>query len=601
MNLVQLFFEQARRLGDQPGMKVKRDGLYVDISWRQWAENVEAVAGGLLSQGLQAGAKVALLSENRPEWAYADLAILACACADAPVYPTNRAPQVEYIVKDSEAEFLFVSTAEQLEKGLELIGNCPSLKKIFVFDGDLPKTSPRHEKVMTLTELMTSGREWLKVKENAECLEATWQNIDAHDLATLIYTSGTTGDPKGVMLTHNNFISNVVSASKCVQVDTTDIFLSHLPLSHVLERMSGYYLPIYNGSVIAYAESIDMVSQNMSEVHPTIMISVPRLYEKIYDRIYDGAQQSSGIKKRLVFWAFGVAEQLAACKREGLNPSGWLQCQQGLAKKLVFAKLGEKLGGSLRFFISGGAPLPQKVAEFFYGTGYPIYEGYGLTETAPVMAVNYPSHIKFGTVGPVLEGVEVKIAEDGEILTKGPNVTIGYYNNQAATDAAFVDGWFCTGDVGELDSENYLKITDRKKDIIVTAGGKNIAPQHLENLLKMDKYITEVMLYGDRKKFISALLVPDLEKVEEYALKNDILFTDIRGLLENPEIRAMLGRRIEKVQEEHDIPGYEQVKKFVVMNSEFTMDNNEVTPTLKLKRKIVTAKFQKELDALYED
>ncbi|MCK5539612.1 MAG: long-chain fatty acid--CoA ligase [Deltaproteobacteria bacterium] len=601
MNLVQIFFEQARRLGDKAGLKVKRDGVYVDISWSEWAENVEAVAGGLLSQGLQTGAKVALLSENRPEWTYADLAILACACADSPIYPTNRALQVEYIVKDSEAEFLFVSTAEQLEKGLAIIGNCPALKKIFVFDENTPKNLLEHEQVMSLTELMNVGREWLKDKEKAERLEATWQNIDAQDLATLIYTSGTTGDPKGVMLTHNNFVSNIISTSKCVRVDTTDIFLSHLPLSHVLERMSGYYLPIYNGSVIAYAESIEMVSQNMSEVHPTLMISVPRLFEKIYDRIYDGAQQSTGIKKQLAFWAFGVADQISACKREGRNPGSWLNLQNSLAKKLVFAKLGDKLGGSLRFFVSGGAPLPQKVAEFFYGTGYPIYEGYGLTETSPVMTANYPSQIKFGTVGRPIEGVEVKIAEDGEILTKGPSVTTGYYNNSAATAEAFVDGWFCTGDVGELDSDNYLKITDRKKDIIVTAGGKNIAPQHLENLLKTDKYITEVMLHGDRKKFISALLVPDFERVEAYALKNDILFTDIKGLLENPEIRAMLGRRIEKVQQEYDIPGYEQVKKFVVMNSEFTMDNNEVTPTLKLKRKIVTAKFQKELDALYED
>ncbi len=599
MNLVQMFFEQARRLGDKTAIKVKRDGLYVDISWREWAVNVEALAGGLLSQGLQAGEKVALLSENCPEWACADLAILACACADVPVYPTNMAPQVEYIVKDSDAVFLFVSNAEQLEKGLAIIDNCPELKKIFVFNEEFPKALLEHENVMTLSELMADGREWLK--DNAECLEAIWQNIDMHDLATLIYTSGTTGDPKGVMLTHNNFISNVVSASKCVRVDMTDTFLSHLPLSHVLERMAGYYLPIYNGSVIAYAEAIEMVSQNMTEVHPTIMISVPRLFEKIYDRIYDGAHQSSGIKKQLVFWAFSVADQLALCKREGHNQGSWLKFQYGLAKKLVFAKLGEKLGGSLRFFISGGAPLPQKVAEFFYGTGYPIYEGYGLTETAPVLAVNYPLHMKFGTVGPVLDGVEIKIAEDGEILTKGPNVTIGYYNNQAATDEAVTDGWFHTGDVGELDSENFLKITDRKKDLIVTAGGKNIAPQHLENLLKMDKYITEAMLYGDRKKFISALLVPDFEKVEEYALKNDILFTNIKGLLENPEIRALLGRRIEKVHQEHNIPGYEQVKKFIVMYSEFSIDNNEVTPTLKLKRKIVTAKFKNELDVLYED
>ena len=403
------------------------------------------------------------------------------------------------------------------------------------------------------------------------------------------------------MLTHDNFISNVVAASNRISVSPSDIFLSHLPLSHVLERMSGYYFPLYNGAVIAYAESIDLLTLNMTEVHPTIMISVPRLFEKIYDRVYDGAHQSSGIKKRLVFWAFGLADKISACKREGRRPTAFLLWQYGLAKKLVFAKLGDKLGGSLRFFISGGAPLPQKVAEFFYGTGYPIFEGYGLTETAPVLSGNYPDHIKFGTVGPVLEGVEIKIAEDGEILAKGPNIALGYYNNPAATAEAFIDGWFYTGDVGELDSDNYLKITDRKKDIIVTAGGKNIAPQHLENLLKMDKYITEAMLYGDRKKFISALLVPDFEKVEEYALKNDILFTDVKGLLENPEIRALLGRRIDKVQLENSIPGYEQVKKFVILSSEFTMDNNEVTPTLKLKRKIITAKFQQELDALYEN
>lgn len=599
MNLVQIFFEQARRLKDRPGMLVKRDAKYAEISWSDWATQVEEIAGGLLMEGLQAGEKVALLSENRPEWAFADLAILACACADAPVYPTNLASQVEYIIKDSGAVFLFVSSAEQLEKGIAIIDNCPDLKKIFVFDEKISADLLNNEKVVTLSRLQAAGRQWLL--ENAERLEATWQNIDADDLATLIYTSGTTGDPKGVMLTHKNFISNVKACSKCVRVDSTDIFLSHLPLSHVLERMSGYYMPVYNGSVIAYAESIDQVSHNMTEVHPTIMISVPRLFEKIYDRIFDGAQQSRGIKKRLAFWAFGLAEKISACEREGHQPGGLLQFQHTLAKKLVFGKLGEKLGGRLRFFISGGAPLPQKVAEFFYGTGYPIFEGYGLTETAPVLAVNYPGHMKFGTVGPVLDGVEIKIAEDGEILAKGPNIALGYYNNPAATVEAFVDGWFHTGDVGELDQDDYLKITDRKKDLIVTAGGKNIAPQHVENLLKMDKYISEAMLYGDRMKFISALLVPDFERVEEYALKNDILFTDVKGLIENPEIRAMIGSRIDKVQQENNIPGYEQVKKFVILHSAFTMDNNEVTPTLKLKRKIVTANYKPELDALYEN
>ncbi len=598
MNLVQIFFEQARRLGERNAMLVKRGASYTGISWREWAENVEEVAGGLLSLGLKKGEKVGLLSENRPEWAYADLGILACACADVPIYPTNRVPQVAYLINNSEAVFLFVSTAEQLEKALAALDSCPGLKHIFVFD-EIPSEFLEHEKVMALDDLKEAGRQWLQT--NRERLEATWNSIQDDDLATLIYTSGTTGDPKGVMLTHNNFISNVATCSARVEVNENDTFLSHLPLSHVLERMAGYYLPIYNGAIIAYAEAIDKVPQNMGETHPTIMISVPRLFEKIYDRIYDGAQQSKGLKKRIAFWAFAVAEKISVCHDQGREPSAGLKLQHNLAQKLVFAKLGEKLGGRLRFFISGGAPLPRKLAEFFYGTGYPIFEGYGLTETSPVVAVNYTGHLKFGTVGPVLEGVEVKIAEDGEIMVKGPNVALGYYRNPEATREAFVGDWFYTGDIGELDAENYLRITDRKKDLIVTAGGKNIAPQHLENLLKMDKYLSEVMLYGDRRKFISALIVPDFEKVEEYALKHDILSVNRNGLLENPEIRAMISRRIEKVQDENQIPDYERVKKFVLLTSEFSMDNNEVTPTLKLKRKIVTGKYQKELDALYED
>jgi long-chain acyl-CoA synthetase len=598
MNLVQVFYEQVGRLGERTGMMVKKDDAYTGISWREIAENVEAIAGGLLSLGLEKGSKVALLSENRPEWVYTDLAVLSCACADVPIYPTNRVPQVAYLVNNSESVYLFVSTAEQLEKALDAVSICPELKKIFVFD-EVPAALLESEMVMPLAELQALGREWLN--QNRERLEAIRNSVQADDLATLIYTSGTTGDPKGVMLTHNNFISNVAACSARVEVNEHDVFLSHLPLSHVLERMSGYYIPLYNGAVIAYAESIDKVSQNMAETHPTIMISVPRLFEKIYDRIFDGAQQSKGLKKRLAFWAFSVAEKVAQCHDQGKPVPGGLKFQHNLASKLVFSKLGEKLGGRLRFFISGGAPLPRQLAEFFYGTGYPIFEGYGLTETSPVVAVNYTDHLKFGTVGPVLEGVEVKIADDGEIMVKGPNVALGYYKNPEATREAFVDDWFYTGDIGELDDENYLKITDRKKDLIVTAGGKNIAPQHLENLLKMDKYLSEVMLYGDRKKFISALIVPDFEKVEEYALKHDILSVNRNGLLENPEIRAMIQRRIEKVQDENQIPDYERVKKFVLLTSEFSMDNNEVTPTLKLKRKIVTSKYQKELDALYED
>ncbi|MCD6150593.1 MAG: long-chain fatty acid--CoA ligase [Deltaproteobacteria bacterium] len=598
MNLVQMFFDQVDRYGNDRAMMVKRGGAYADISWNEWAEEVRHIAAGLLSRGLQPGDKVALLSENRPEWAFIDLAILNTGGADVPVYPTNRPSQVVYIVNDSESAVIFVSTEEQLRKVLEVKKSCSRLKTIVVIDHGVDDALLADESVITLSFLEAEGKSWLQ--QNPGKLDEFKAQIKADDLATIIYTSGTTGDPKGVMLTHENFYRNCQGSATRNEVNHDDIALSHLPLSHVLERMSGYYLMIYVGATIAYAEAIDTVPLNMEEVGPTIMISVPRLFEKIYAKIYDAALHSSGLKRRLMFWAFGVADKIAVCKEGKKEPSAFLDWQYGLAKKLVFSKMGEKLGGRLRFFVSGGAPLPKKIAEFFYATGYFILEGYGLTETSPVLAVNTPEELKFGTVGKLIPDVQVKIADDGEILAKGPNITPGYYNNPEATRDAFVDGWFCTGDIGNLDDEGYLSITDRKKDLIVTAGGKNIAPQHLENLLKMDEYISEVMLYGDKQRFVSALLVPDYESLEEYALDHDVLYTDIRGLLEDPEIIRLFEQRLEKVQEENEIPHYEQVKKFILLDSDFSMDKEEITPTLKLRRKIVTAKYQQQLDALYE-
>ena len=599
MNLVRMFFDQVERYGDQRAMMVKRGGRYVDISWNEWAEHVRCIAAGLLSRGFQPGDKIALLSENRPEWAFVDFGVLSMGGADVPVYPTNRPKQIAYLVNNSEAGIIFVSTEEQLRKVLEIKETCPLLKTVVVFDQAVDDVLLADENVITLDFLEAEGKAW--IQDHPGKLEEIREKIKPDDLATIIYTSGTTGDPKGVMLTHHNFYSNCQGCLARVQVSRDDIALSHLPLSHVLERQAGYYLMVCGGATIAYAEAIDTVPQNMEEVGPTIMVSVPRLFEKIYAKIYDAAVQSSGLKKKLMFWAFGIADKIAACKEEKKAPSGFLAWQYGLAKKLVFSKMGEKLGGRLRFFVSGGAPLPKKIAEFFYATGYYILEGYGLTETSPVLAVNTPEELKFGTVGKVIPEVQVKIAEDGEILAKGPNITQGYYKNPQATAEAFVDGWFCTGDIGNLDDEGYLSITDRKKDLIVTAGGKNIAPQHLENLLKMDEYISEVMLYGDKQRFISALVVPDFENLERYALSHDILYTDIRGLLEDPEIIRLYEQRFRKVHEENEIPGYEQVKKFILLDSDFSMDDEEITPTMKLRRKIVTAKYQQQLDALYEE
>ncbi|MBN2232582.1 MAG: long-chain fatty acid--CoA ligase [Deltaproteobacteria bacterium] len=600
MNLVRMFFSRVEQYGDERALMVKRAGRYADISWREWGRRVECVAGGLMARGVQAGARVALLSENRPEWSYADLGILSCGAANVPIYPTSQPRQISYIINNSESAVLFVSTNEQLAKALQVRNDCPSLGLIvsFTAGADLAPEL-RVDGVVTLDELAGEGEKWLA--ENPAVLSALREKIGADDLATVIYTSGTTGDPKGVMLTHDNFYSNCAAVREIVVVDHHDVCLSHLPLSHVLERMAGYYLMIYGGATIAYAEAIDTVPQNLEEVKPTLMVSVPRLFEKIYDKIMDAAHHATGLKKKLMFWAFGVAERLAACLDVNREPGAGLRFEQKLAEKLVFTKLTAKLGGRMRFMVSGGAPLPRKIAEFFYGAGCSILEGYGLTETAPVLAVNTLENMRFGTVGLAIPGVSLRIAEDGEILARGPNIAQGYFRNPEATAEAFVNGWFHTGDVGKIDAEGYLSITDRKKDLIVTAGGKNIAPQHLENLLKMDKYISEVMLYGDRKKFISALVVPDYERIEEYALTHDVLYTDVTGLIGDPEIVRQIERRIAKVQDEHDIPPYERVKKFVLMAQDFSMEAGEVTPTLKLRRKIVTSKFQQQLDALYEE
>jgi long-chain acyl-CoA synthetase len=402
------------------------------------------------------------------------------------------------------------------------------------------------------------------------------------------------------MLTHANFCFEVRTARETLGVGDRDNQLLFLPLAHILGKVL-YIIHLEIGGTISFAENMLRALDNAADINPTFFGSVPRVFEKFQQVADKSARQEGPLREKTYRWALEVGRRMAAARRSHVTPPLSLVVQHRYADRLVLRPLRNRFGRNIRFAISGGAPLSKSVGEWFEAIGMTILEGYGLTESTGAANVNRPDHYKFGTVGPVLEGVEVKIAEDGEIMVKGPNVALGYYNNPEATRAAFVDDWFYTGDIGELDSDNYLKITDRKKDLIVTAGGKNIAPQHLENLLKMDKYITEVMLYGDRKKFISALVVPDFEKVEEYALKHDILFVDVKGLVENPEIRAMIGRRIEKVEEAHQIPNYERIKKFIIMSSEFSMDNNEVTPTLKLKRKIVTARFQQELDALYEE
>ena len=573
-------------------MRIKRDGRWVPLSYTELADRVQDACLGLKALGVADGDRVAILSENRPEWAVADYACLAARCTDVPIYPTLPARQIEYILRDSGAVVALVSSAEQLEKLWSVRPALPALRHVVTFDADAIGPG-----VLPFAELLARGRavrprhpDW-----RAHALRAT-----PDDLATLIYTSGTTGDPKGVMLTHGNIASNVTTCVGLFDFNPTDECLSFLPLSHIFERMFGHYSMFHGGVVINYAGSIDTVATDMRELRPSLMASVPRLYEKIQTRVLDSVRASSAPRRRLFGWARRVGEEWAQRTIDGAPMPAALALQRRLADRLVFAKLRVRTGGRIRFFISGGAPLSADIARFFFAAGMPILEGYGLTETSPVMAVNTFEHLKLGTVGRPIPGVEVRIAQDGEIVTRGPNVMRGYFGKPEATaDAVDPDGWFHTGDIGVLDAEGYLRITDRKKDLIVTAGGKNIAPQPIENLAKRSKFVSNAVMLGDRRPFPIMLIVPNGDTLKAWATRHALPTDDLEGLVRLPEVHGKLEREVRKTL--RDLAQFEMPKKFLVLPRDFSVEAGELTPTLKVRRRIVEERHRAAIEALYAE
>ncbi|HEY9225161.1 MAG TPA: long-chain fatty acid--CoA ligase, partial [Gemmatimonadaceae bacterium] len=526
----------------------------------------------------------------RPEWAIADYACLMMGVADVPIYPNLPSDQVAYILRDSGAVAIFVSNADQAAKVAEIRRDCPALRHVITF-ADSPTGAD-----LTLSAVEAQGA----TVDNAArqgAYEDRARSVRPDDLATIIYTSGTTGEPKGVMLTHDNIYSNVFAGRAAIPFAGVDIALSFLPLSHIFERMAGHYLMLATGTSIAYAESVDTVPLNLAEVRPTLVLSVPRLYEKMYARVLENALAGGGAKKRIFFWARGVADRWADVKLAGGEPRGLLALQYKIAQKLVFSKLQARTGGRLRYFVSGGAPLAPEINKFFYAAGLVILEGYGLTETSPVIGVNTPDNFRIGTVGKPIAGVEVAIASDGEILTRGPHVMKGYYNKPAATaESIDTSGWFHTGDIGEL-RDGFLAITDRKKDIIVTAGGKNIAPQPIENKVKTNKYVSQAVMIGDKRKFPIMLIVPNWDSLEKWAKLQNILWTDRAQLLAMPTIQ----KKVEKeVMEECSVfARYEMPKKIGLLEHDFSIERGELTPTLKVKRRVVDKTYKTMIDSLY--
>ncbi len=587
----ELFLASVHKL-PRPDLFSYRDasGQYVDMSSNQALAKVRSLRHGLKSLGIKAGDRVAILAENRVEWALSDLAILCSGAVNVPVYSTLKPEAIEYILGDCEPVAIFVSTQEQAEKIHAIRSRLPFLKDIISYD----KVSV--PEVMHWEQLLRIGGNLVEQDPpapNQDCVD-----VDKDSPCSIIYTSGTTGNPKGVVLSHWNFVSNVLAINDLVPLYPSDKALSFLPLSHVLERMAGYYTAIHCGAGIAYAERMDTVPVDILDARPTILISVPRLYEKIYAKVMATAVGSGGLKKNIFLWARSVAMRRAENAEQGLAPGAGLAFQSFWADLLVFKKLRARLGGNIRFMISGGAPLGVKINKFFHGAGLVIYEGYGLTETSPVLTCNNPQRIRFGSVGEIIPDTELKIAEDGEILARGPQIMLGYFNNEEATrEVLSADGWLHTGDIGHLDNDGFLFITDRKKDIIVTAGGKNIAPQPIENRLCLDKLVTQAVVIGDRRQYLTVLMVPNFELLQDWAGQNGLQGKSVAELLTDDRVLRLYQEMLDKVNRE--LPGFNQVKKFTLLEREFTLEDGELTPTMKIKRFAINKKYAGVIGRMY--
>ncbi len=577
----------------RPMYQYKKDGKYHDLSFKKMREWVEQFAGGLAALSLSKSDRLAIISENRPEWVVTDIATLFVGAVDVPIYPTLTAKQEEYILNDSGTKIAVVSNQYQLNKLLKVRDDIKSLEHIIVMS-DID-TSGEHN-VYTMESVCEMGKKY--IEENPDFLRKSVAKVSPDDLLTIIYTSGTTGNPKGVMLTHNNLVSNIVATVSIIKIDSTDLLLSFLPLCHSFERMAGYYTAMACGCTVAYAESIDTVRDNLLEIRPTIVTTVPRLFERIYSRIKLQVESSPPARQKIFNWALEVGRKHAESQKQGKGGI-ILKGQHALADKLVFSKLKERTGGRIRFFVSGGAALARELGEFFEAVGIQIVEGYGLTETSPVISANRLDDYKFGTVGKPIPGVEVKIAEDGEILTRGPNIMKGYYNDKRATEETIdKDGWLHTGDIGIFDAAGHLVITDRKKHLFVSSGGKNIAPQPLENLFLQSKYIDQFVLIGDKRMFLSALIVPDYDALKEYADSHKLPYKTKEDITKIPEVHKLIDEDIRRLQK--DLANYERVRRFAILERPLSIEDGEITPTMKVRRKIVEERYRDLIEGMYQ-
>lgn len=579
-----------QRHGKQDALNHKRAGKWIHVSAADFIERVRHIALGLSELGVSAGDRVALLSENRPEWSIVDLAILSLGAINVPIYTTQAVEQVRYILEDSGARLIFVSGRKVFKHAQPGIETVPTVEGLVFFDAE---AAEQLENAITLEDLEERGR--ARERADANAYDAL-TNHSGDEIATIIYTSGTTGEPKGVMLSHNNFLSNILSISSTLPISHTDVALSVLPLSHIFER-TVFYVFCYTGVSVYYAASFDQVGEHLNEVRPTIMTAVPRLFEKVYQRIVKKGMSAGGWKTKLFAWALEVGQRHAELKdkRESVPPL--LDLKHAIADRLVFAKWRAGVGGRLRYFVSGGAPLSPTLSYAFWAADIPILQGFGMTETC-IVSANRPDNNKIGSVGLVFPGIEVRLAADGEILVRGPNVMLGYYNHREATEAVIEDGWFQTGDVGRMDEEGHLFITDRKKDLFKLSNGKYIAPQLVESLIKQSELVNQVVVIGAGRKQPAALIVPEWEALATAMMAAGGSKPPTRAeWSRNPEAIKIVQREV--MQLTKTLADYERIRRVALLPEEFSIDSGEMTPTLKIKRRIVDEKYGQLIEELY--
>jgi len=568
----------------------KENGQWRTYSTQEIKDTVDKLSAGLLNLGITAGDstaegrdKITVISKNRPEWLMLDMAVQQIGAVLTPVYPTISVSELEFILQDAQVKMVFVNDEDLYHKVMHVKDNVPSLKEVYTFE-QVPNV--KHWK-----EILALGDE-----AAAEKVRTIAASIQFEDLATIIYTSGTTGKPKGVMLSHRNLISNIIDSIPCFPPGENMRALSFLPLNHVFERMVSY-IYLFKGASIYYAESLETIGDNLKEVKPTMFTTVPRLLEKVYDRIMAKGAELTGIKKKLFFWAHDLATRFEINKNMGIS----YRMQLALANKLIFSKWREALGNNLLCIVTGGAACQVRLIRIFTAAGIPIMEGYGLTETSPVISVNrYQEEGRmFGSVGPLIDHVEVKIAEDGEILCKGPNIMMGYYKRPDLTNDSIKDGWYYTGDIGMLVDNKFLKITDRKKEMFKTSGGKYVAPLPIENKLKESPFVEQVMVVGSERKFVGALIVPSLSNLKDWARQQGIQTTTLSQLIKDPKVIHLYKDLVESFNKYFN--HVEQIKKFELLPDEWSVETGEMTPKLSLKRKVIMEKFRDAIERIYHD